>query len=162
MNREELEKWITVLKEKNPLGMPLVMFDVILEEKNKFITELQIARFINRLLPEEYEKALRIYIDVLNHENIERELKENRNDNLEKIIEEIIWSYMDAATIFQNKEVDLKNAFKYIDEGIYFMNRYPIKMTYISRGEIYYIRWKILEQLGEIERVFEEVNALLK
>lgn len=162
MDREELEKWIIVLKEKNPLGMPSVMFDVVVEEKNEFIANLQIARFINRLLPEEYEEALRIYIDVLNQVNIEKELKENRNDNLEKIIEEIIWAYMNTATIFQDKKADLQNAFKYIDEGTYVMNRYPIKMTYISRGEVYYIRWKILDQLGEIERVFEEVNALLK
>lgn len=163
MERKEIKQWLTILKEKNPLGMHVSLFDQLVEpDKSKFNAELQIAKLIHRLLPDSYEEALKIYVDVLNQENIERALRENKDEELEEIIEEIICGYINAAHIFQDKKVDLQNAFKYIDEGKAFMNRYAINMTYISRGEVYYIRWRILEQLGKVEVVLEEINALLK
>ena len=162
MKREKLEQYIMVLKEKNPLGMSPTIFDLILKEKNEFKADLQVAKLIDRLLPEKYEEALKIYIDVLNETNIEKAFKENKDDDIETIIEEIIWGYMNAAIIFKDKKSDLQNALKYIDEGKDFMNRYPIHMKYISKGEVYYTRWKILEQSREIGRVFEEINTLLK
>ncbi|MBU3811854.1 MAG: hypothetical protein H9893_09410 [Candidatus Niameybacter stercoravium] len=162
MKREELEKWVAVLKEKNPLGMPSTIFNMLLQEQDEFKADLQIAKFIDRLLPNEYEEALKIYKTVLTEENIERVLKDRNENGLEEIIEEIVWGYMNAAIIFASKKDDLPKALKYINKSKDFMNCHPIDMAYISKGEVYYTRWKLLEKFGKVEEVLSEINELLK
>lgn len=171
MKREEVEKWKDILKQRNPLGMPSIMFDLPLSEKHgEIYVELSIAKLIARLLPDLVDEALKIYLNIFTNERVESEIiKAKRNKHsideesigFEDLIEEIVRGYLNASNIIYTKKEDLNKALEYIDKGIDVIKENPVDLKYISRGELYYTRWKILDQLGKVETIFTEIDSLI-
>lgn len=171
MKREEIEQWKVILKERNPLGMPIIMFDQLLSEKiGEICVELNIAKLIARLLPDLVDEALKIYLNVFIDERVEMEIskaKKNKysidegNIEFENLIEEIVGGYLNVSNIICAKKGDLNKALEYINKGIDVIKDNPIDLKYISKGELYYTRWKILEQLGREEAIFTEIESMI-
>lgn len=171
MKREEVEKWKDVLKERNPLGMPNVIFDQLLsEERGEIYVELNVAKLIARLLPDLVDEALKIYLSILTNERVESEISKAKGNKhsideesieFEDLIEEIVGGYLNASNIIYTKKEDLNKALEYIDKGIDVIKENPVDLKYISKGELYYKRWKILDQLGKVEMIYTEIESII-
>ncbi len=168
MKISDAQRWIEILKAEDELGIPDRMFDSTLdiEGDNKEIRmSLQIAKFITELIPSRYKDALQIYLDVLDDDGIEDIVSSRKDNSCDDIIEMIIWACLDVASMLSYEENDKERGIQYIEKGIKIMKQCPVKLFYISKGEIYYTYWRMLEQSDKkysYTYLYDEIDKMLK
>lgn len=166
MTREEVEDWKKILKENSLLGCSERLCETVLNpNKGQFCIELYIAKTIAVFLTNSIETALEIYTDMLTTENIQIEIDKVKSVSNTKVdplelIEEIVNGCLVATQIYRKRR-EFSKAFVYINRGIQVLKDNPVDLTYTSIAELYYVKWRTLEDWGKCQELLSDIESML-
>ena len=168
MTRTEVERWKEIINQEGKVKLPEMLLNHSFnEEKGAFCVSLEVAKYISYSLPKYRKEALKIYLEELSRENIEKEIMEAKRNNgvnnaedTEQLIETIVFSCYTACLAFK-EEGDLKKALEFIKLGIQLVEEEKCGLGCLRIGDLYFEKWKVLEELGRRCELVDEIDELL-
>ena len=170
MTRAEIEKWKARVNQRSKVKFPVILLENTLNEnRGEFYDSIEIAKFISYTLPEHRDEATKIYLDVLTKENIQAELMKikahkesifHQDEEVEQLVESIVFGCYTACQCFRQNE-DLDRAFEFIKLAIQVVEEQGSGLGCLRKGDLYYTKWRILEELGKECELVDEIDRLL-
>ena len=84
----------------------------------------------------------------------------HQDEEVEQLVESIVFGCYTACQCFRQNE-DLDRAFEFIKLAIQVVEEQGSGLGCLRKGDLYYTKWRILEELGKECELVDEIDRLL-
>jgi tetratricopeptide (TPR) repeat protein len=145
VDKEEFDQWVDYVTEKYPI--PRLLFKKGIDDWKSRVT---LARALSRQKINRLEPAIELFNSIIDIDVEEPDDIENK-----------AWALQDLGKCIWILEKDAIKALKYISMSIGLAESIQDRFSFVERGELWYDRWLLLEQLDQGDKALNEANQKL-